>query len=204
MADRAPGDCRTRGRGPCGAGTSGPDGTGAHPPARLPGARRPLGPRQLRWAPGRAQVGCSRPASRAGSAPGVGSRTEEEAAPRKKTAALPLSFVTARGASEVKFGSFSPRVTSRIRGQPWGFPESSLAVAATRGGRGEAGLVSRQPRGARGGGGAPGRRKRPGLRQPRPRPRAHVVGHRLPKWRAPRFPLEGGTAVGALLAWELP
>lgn len=121
-----------RGRGPCGAGPSGPDGAGAHPPARLPGARRPLGPRQLRWAPGQAKGGCSRPASRAGSASGVGSRTEEGGAPREKAAALPLSFVTARGASEVKFGSFSPRVTNRSRGRPWGFPESSLAVAATR------------------------------------------------------------------------
>lgn len=130
-ADRAPGHGRTRGSGHCGAGSSGPDGAGAHPPARLAGARRPLGPRQLRWAPGRAQGGCSRPASRAGSAPGVGSRTEEEGAPREKTAALPLSSV-ARGASQVKFGSFSPRVTSRIRGRPWGFPEPSLAVTATR------------------------------------------------------------------------
>ena len=36
--------------------------------------------------------------------------------------------------------------------------------------------------------------------QPGPRPRAHAGRRSLPKWRAPRFPLEGGTAGGTLLA----
>lgn len=117
-------------RGAAGRGAGGPAGLAARAPtARAPTRQRASREPGGRW--GRGSLDGRRAGLTCRARPGSRESDREEGAPRKKAAALPLSSV-ARGASEVKFGSFSPRVTSRIRGRPWGFPEPSLAVAAAR------------------------------------------------------------------------